>query len=121
MTRLFAFIGLLALLAVGRVAGAAEATGWITLLDQDSDRFYLDDGRVFGISEDINFSALKNGIRVKLYFETYGRNRIVNDIELAPADAPVLAAPQTKAVPHCPDSRKASFVGKRSNLTRMVC
>jgi hypothetical protein len=55
MSKLIASVALLAILAVGRGAGAAEATGWITLLDREADRFVMDDGLIFAVSEELNF------------------------------------------------------------------
>ena len=84
MTRLFASIVLVGVLAVGRIAAAAEATGWITYIDQQSDQIVLDDGRNFGVSEEINFSSLNNGVRVRISFEAVGDARIATEISLAP-------------------------------------
>ena len=55
MSKLIASVALLAILAVGRGAGAAEATGWITLLDREADRFVMDDGLIFAVSEELIF------------------------------------------------------------------
>jgi len=61
MSKLFASIALLAILAVGRSAGAAEATDWIRLLVREADQFVMDDGQIFAVPEELNFSSLKKG------------------------------------------------------------
>jgi hypothetical protein len=84
MGKLIASIAILATLAIGRIAGAAEVTGWITHLDQHADQIILDDGRMFGVSDEINFSALKNGVRVRMYYDAVDGARIVTEISPAP-------------------------------------
>jgi len=107
MNKLFASIALLALLAVGRGAGAAEAVGWITHLDQESDRVFLDDGRVFGVSEDINFSSLTDRVRVRILYDVIGGDRIATEISLAPRARQNAGMPRSgKAAPTCAGDRQ---------------
>ena len=102
MSKLFASIALLAMLALGRGAGAAEAIGWITFLDHENDKIVMDNGQVFGVSEEINFSALNDRVRVKIvYYQTDGQN-IVTDIFPAaevPAKAKADPAKGTSSLP----------------------
>ncbi len=101
MSKLYASIALLALLAIGRGAGAAEATGWITHLDQEADQIVLDDGRNFFVSEEINFSSLKDGVKVRILYDAIGGDKIATEISLAPE------TPQSgKAAPLCAGDRK---------------
>ena len=86
MTKLFTSIVLVAVLAVGRSAGAAEATGWITHLDQQADQIALDDGRISVVSDEINFSSLKDGVRVLINYDAVGDVRIATEISLAPRE-----------------------------------
>lgn len=98
MNKLFAAVALLALLSAGRAAAAAEAVGWITELDNQSDRIILDDGRSFNVSEEINFSSLRDGVRVRLYYDTFGDQKVVTDI------APAPEMPQEVQLPHFEDT-----------------
>lgn len=88
MNQVIGSVALLALLVAGRGGIAAEATGWIIELDQNSDRLTLDDGWIYAVSEDINFASLKDGVRVRIQYSAHGSERTVTDIELAP-DAPL--------------------------------
>ena len=98
MAKIFAAIALLVLLAVGRGAGAAETTGWITHLDQQADQIVLDDGRIFVVSEEINFSSLKDGVKVRIRYDDIGGDRIATEILLAP-DAPQAGQPALHCAP----------------------
>lgn len=124
MNKLIASATLLALLAVGRGAGAAEATGWITYLDRETDRIVLDDGRIFGVSEDINFSTLSDGVRVRVLYDAIGGDRIVTEILPAP-EAPrpsKAAAPQTaKTTPVCTLDRQENQARTRSVPLNAIC
>ena len=84
MSKLIASVALLAILAVGRGAGAAEATGWVTYLDQESELIVLDGGRVFAVSDEINFSSLKDGVKVWIHYDAADGDKIATDILLAP-------------------------------------
>ena len=108
MNKLCAAVALLALLSAGRGAGAAEAVGWITKLDGQSDRIILDDGRAFNVSEEINFSTLRDGVRVRLYYETFGDQKVVTDI------APAPEMPQKAQLPR-PRTEKPACGGYRMN------
>lgn len=103
MSRTFAAIALLAMVALGRGAAADEAIGWITLLDHENDKIVLDNGQTFGVSEEINFSALNDRVRVKIvYYKIDGQN-IVTDIfpaSDAPAKAKAKPAKGTSSLPH---------------------
>ena len=106
MSKLYASIALLALLAIGRGAGAAEATGWITHLDQEADQIVLDDGRSFLVSEEINFSSLKDGVKVRIRYDAIGGDKIVTEISLAPEAPQNAEMPQSgKAPPLCAGDR----------------
>jgi hypothetical protein len=112
MSKLLASLALLALLATGRGAGAAEATGWITHLDHESDQIVLDGGRIFGVSEEINFSSLKDGVRVWLRYDETGVDKFATEIMLAP-DAPHSAvAPRSgTAAPFCARDHRKDLAG----------
>ncbi|MDA0653644.1 MAG: DUF1344 domain-containing protein [Proteobacteria bacterium] len=104
MSKLLASLALLALLAAGRGAGAAEAeaTGWITHLDHESDQIVLDGGRIFGVSEEINFSSLKDGVRVRIRYDKTGVDKIATEIMLAPEAPHSAVAPRSgTAAPFC--------------------
>ena len=106
MNKLLASVALLALIAVGRGAGAAEATGWITHLDRETDRIILDDGRIFDVSEEINFSSLRDGVRVKVLFDAIGGDKIATEILLAPEAPQNAELPQSgKTTPVCARDR----------------
>ena len=88
MSKLIASMALLVMLAVGRGADAAEITGWITHLDEESDRIVLDDGQNFGVSDEINFSSLRDGVRVRILYDAIDGDKIATDILLSP-EAPL--------------------------------
>ncbi len=107
MSKVFASMALLALLALGRGAGAAEATGWITHLDQEADQIILDDGRNFAVSEEINFSSLKDGVKVWIRFDAIDGDKIATEILLAPEAPQSAETPQLgKAAPMCAGDRQ---------------
>lgn len=118
-----AFImAILALLVVGRGAGASEAIGWITLLDEEDDQIVLDSGRTFALSDDINFSSLADGRRVRVTYETIGGVPTVTGIVQLPsqtnqADAPSLDGP----VPVCAKSMPHSESGYGAGQTTRYC
>lgn len=93
MSKIFASIALMAMLAVGHGVGAAEAVGWITHIDQEDDRVVLDDGQNFAVSDEINFSSLKNGVRVRIHFDAVEGEKIATEILLMPQ------APQGASMP----------------------
>ncbi len=116
MSRLVASVALLALLAVGRGAGAAEATGWITLLDQEADQIVLDDGRIFAVSEEINFSSLKDGVKVRIHYDAIDGEKIATEILLAPQ------APKAgKMVPLCAREQKEHLTKRSPISTITMC
>ena len=80
MNKLCASIALLTMLALGRGAGAAEVLGWITHLDHENDRIVLDNGQIFGVSEEINFSALNDRVRVRIVYDQIDGQKIVTDV-----------------------------------------
>jgi hypothetical protein len=107
MSKIIASLALLVLLAVGRGADAAEATGWITHLDQQADRIVLDDGRVFTISEEINFSSLKDGVKVWIRYDAINGDKIATEILPAPKAPQSAARPQSGIeVPNCVGDNK---------------
>ena len=116
MNRIIASATLLALLAVGRGGLAAEATGWIIELDKESDRLTLDDGQKYGVSEDINFGSLKDGVRVRIQYSAYGKERTVTDIELAPGEHP-----PGSGVPLCDRSQSKSRNISKPATAGAVC
>ncbi len=110
MNKLIASIALLALVTVGRGTGAAEATGWITHLDQEVDRIVLDDGRNFTVSEEINFSSLKDGVKVRILYDTIDGDKIATEILLSP-EAPQSAEMRAsgKTTPVCAWDREGQL------------
>jgi hypothetical protein len=84
MNKLIASVALLAILAMGHGADAAEAIGWITHLDQETDQIALDDGRIFGVSDEINFSSLTDGVKVRIRYDAIDGDKIATEILLAP-------------------------------------
>lgn len=119
MKKIFVSIALVLALAAARGAAAAEAIGWITFLDYDSDRIYLHDGRSFSVSEEINFSALRGGVRVRLRYETIGNDSTVTDIELAPQKAQISLPPSS--TPLCGHADEELFSPATSSHGRAVC
>lgn len=122
MSKLFASMALLALLAVGRGAGAAEATGWITLLDREADQIVLDDGRIFAVSEEINFSSLKDGVKVRISYDAVDGDRIATEILLAPEAPESADGPQSgKAAPFCGGDHKDHMARTMSVPSSSIC
>jgi hypothetical protein len=122
MSKFYASMALLLLLAVGRGAGAAEAIGWITHLDQESDRFILDDGRIFDVSEDISFASLRDGVRVRISYDTFGGGRVANDIVLAPQLPQSAEIPQPgKSLPTCVGDQKDHMTKHVTPSPNSVC
>lgn len=112
MNKLLASLALLALLATGHGAAAAEATGWISHLDNESDQIVLDDGRIFGASEEINFSSLKYGVKVRLRYDETGGKKMATEIFLAPEAPHSAVTPQTeKAAPLCARGHQQELAG----------
>ena len=107
MGKLLTSLAVLALLVIGRGAAAGEAVGWITQVDRDSDRIFLDNGQIFGVSEDINIGSLTEGVRVVIYFDQIGREKIATDIDLAPQGAQSAEFPRSnEASDDCGSHRK---------------
>ena len=112
MNKVLVSMALLALLAAGRAAGAAEATGWITHLDQEGDQIVLDYGRIFAVSEEINFSSLKDGVKVRIRYDAIDGDKIATEILLAPEAPHGADGPQSgKVTPMCAGDQAEHLAG----------
>ena len=89
MRRLIAAAALFAIAIAGRGATAAETIGWITFLDQQTDQIVLDNGQNFSVSDAINFSSLRNGVKVWIRYVSIDGDKVATEIAPASGSSPV--------------------------------
>lgn len=122
MKKFIAPVAILALLIMGQAAGASEAIGWIAALDEENDQVVLDSGRSFALSDEINFSSLADGKRVRVTYETIAGIPTVTGIVLLPvqdqqAESPSLDEP----VPVCVKQSPVTESDVRAGQMNLYC
>ena len=122
MNKIIASMALLVLLIMGQAAGASEVIGWIAALDEENDQVVLDSGRSFALSDEINFSSLADGKRVRVTYETIGGIPTVTGIVLLPvqdqqAESPSLDEP----VPVCVKQSPVTESEVRAGQMKLYC
>jgi hypothetical protein len=122
MSKFYASLALWVLLTASGGAIAAEATGWITHLDQETDQIVLDDGRIFAISDEINFSSLKDGVKVRIHYDAIGDVKVAREIMLAPQAPQSAEFPKHgNAPPICVGDQKDHMAGRITAAPDAVC
>lgn len=122
MSKLIASVAILAALAIGRIAGAAEATGWITHLDREVEKIVLDDGRIFVVSDELNFSSLRDGVKVQIRYNAIEGDKIATEILLLPEE-PKGFGPQSSRseLKFCTPQDHSTPVRKVEEITSAIC
>lgn len=77
----FALIGTFILFLSPSFALADNATGTITAIDQTTGVMTLDNGHTYNLPGEFDYSVLKDGMKVTVFYDTQGAKRYVNDIE----------------------------------------
>lgn len=122
MNKIITSMALLVLLIVGRGASASEAIGWITILDEENDQIVLDTGLTFALSDEINFSSLADGKRVRVTYETIGGIPTVTGVKLMPAAAHQAVSPSLDGpVPVCVKSSPLTENGYGAGQSKLYC
>ncbi|QND52199.1 DUF1344 domain-containing protein [Phyllobacterium sp. 628] len=74
-----AFMFVASLFPVGALAD--DAKGTITKIDADNSTITLDDGKVYKLPGEFDFSAIEQGMKVTLMFDLVNKERFITDIE----------------------------------------
>jgi len=85
----FALIGAFIVFLSPNFAFADNATGTITAIDQTTGIMTLDNGNTYNLPGEFDYSVLKDGMKVTVFYDTQGAKRYVNDIE--PEDGSALS------------------------------
>ncbi|MBA8876910.1 MULTISPECIES: DUF1344 domain-containing protein [Phyllobacterium] len=73
------FMFVASLLPVGALADDAQGT--ITKIDEDNSTITLDDGKVYKLPGEFDFSAIDKGMKVTIMFDLVNKERFITDIE----------------------------------------
>jgi hypothetical protein len=69
--------------ALPHTAQADEATGKIVAIDEDNQSVKLDDGNVYKLPGEFDYSVISKDMKVVLVFDVNGEEKLVTDVELA--------------------------------------
>ncbi|WP_420959763.1 DUF1344 domain-containing protein [Brucella sp. IR073] len=73
---LFVFVSLFSTIAM-----ADDAQGKITHIDEESNTITLDDGNVYKLPGEFDYSAINEGMKVALSYDVVDKDRFITDIE----------------------------------------
>jgi Protein of unknown function (DUF1344) len=62
---------------------ADEATGKIVSIDEDNQSVKLDDGNVYKLPGEFDYSVIAKDMKVLLVYDLNGKEKLVTDVELA--------------------------------------
>jgi len=65
------------------VALADDAEGKITKIDEDNDTITLDDGKVYKLPGEFDYSAINEGMKVMISYDVVDQDRFITNIEEA--------------------------------------
>ena len=74
---------LIAAVAFGGTALAAEAEGQIQSIDKDSSTITLDDGKSYKLPGEFDVEALKEGMDILIAYDTVAGENLITDMELS--------------------------------------
>lgn len=79
-------VGLLFIIAslFSTVAMADDVEGKITGINQDKETITLDDGKVYKLPGEFDYSAISKGMKVIILYDEADNTRFVTDIQEAP-------------------------------------
>ncbi len=83
MLKNFLFLIAAMLFALPNTALADEAEGKITSIDETSQTLKLDDGSVYKLPGEFDYSVIETDMKVTIVFDMSGDDKMVTDIELA--------------------------------------
>ncbi len=69
--------------ALPHTAQADEATGKIVSIDEDTQSVKLDDGNVYKLPGEFDYTAISKDMKVLLVYDVTGKEKLVTDVELA--------------------------------------
>lgn len=75
------FIGLLATFLYPAFAFADNVKGTITAINESNNTIELDNGKIYDLPGEFDYSVLNEGMKVIVFYDTEGNNRYVTDIE----------------------------------------
>jgi uncharacterized protein (AIM24 family) len=75
---LFVFVSLFSTIAM-----ADDVQGKITRIDEDNNTITLEDGKVYKLPGEFDYSAISEGMKVAVSFDVVDQDRFITDIEEA--------------------------------------
>lgn len=69
--------------ALPHTAQADEATGKIVSIDEDNQSLKLDNGSVYKLPGEFDYTVISKDMKVLLIFDLNGKDRLITDIEKA--------------------------------------
>jgi len=76
-----AFSGIIAAFLLQGTALADSAEGTIETIDTAANTLILTDGKIYSLPGEFDYSVIKTGMRVLLFYDVDGSGRYVTDIE----------------------------------------
>lgn len=83
MLKNFLFLFAALVFALPDAALADEAEGKITAIDEAAQTLKLDDGSVYKLPGEFDYSVIEKNMKVTIVFDLSGEDKMVTDIELA--------------------------------------
>lgn len=83
MLKNFLFLVAAMVFALPNTALADEIEGKITAIDEASQTLKLEDGSVYKLPGEFDYSVLEKDMQVTIIFDVSGEDKMVTDIELA--------------------------------------